>query len=41
MRSIRDQLLLSLLATVLVGGLGAAAGIYLTVEDEFNELFDY
>ncbi len=41
MRSIRDQLLLSLLATVLVGGLGAAVGIYLTVEDEFNELFDY
>ena len=41
MTSIRRQLLVSLLFTVVVGGLGAAVGIYLRVEDEFDEVFDY
>jgi two-component system, OmpR family, sensor kinase len=41
MRSIRRQLLVSLLSTLVLIGLFAALGIYLTVEDEFNELFDY
>ena len=41
MTSIRRQLFVSLLSAVMVGGLGAALGIYVTVEDEFSELFDY
>ena len=41
MTSIRRQLLVSLLSTLVLVGVIAAAGIYLTVEDEFNELFDY
>lgn len=41
MKSIRRQLLISLLSTLVLIGLIAAAGIYLTVKDEFNELFDY
>lgn len=41
MTSIRRQLLVSLFCTVIVGGLGAAAVIYMTVEDEFDEIFDY
>ncbi|MEO8005859.1 MAG: ATP-binding protein [Betaproteobacteria bacterium] len=41
MRSIRRQLLVSLLATIAFAGLIAAAGIYLTVQHEFNEVFDY
>ncbi len=41
MKSIRRQLLVSLLSTLVLIGLFAALGIYLTVEAEFNELFDY
>jgi two-component system OmpR family sensor kinase len=41
MRSIRRQFLVSLLSTLLFIGLIAALGIYLTVEDEVSELFDY
>ncbi|HEX9450479.1 MAG TPA: ATP-binding protein [Burkholderiales bacterium] len=41
MRSIRRQLLVWLLSTLVLAGLFAALGIYFTVEDEFNELFDY
>ena len=41
MMSIRRQLLVSLLSTLVLIGLFAALGIYLIVEDEFNELFDY
>ena len=41
MTSIRRQLLVSLFCTVIVGGLGAAAVIYMIVEDEFDEIFDY
>jgi two-component system OmpR family sensor kinase len=39
--SIRSQVLVSLLSMLLLIGLVATAGIYLTVEAEFNELFDY
>lgn len=41
MKSIRRQLLASLLPTLAFGGLIAAAGIYLSVQHEFNEVFDY
>jgi two-component system OmpR family sensor kinase len=41
MTSIRRQLLVSLLSTLMLISVVAALGIYLTVEDEFNELFDY
>lgn len=41
MNSIRSQVLVSLLSMLILIGLVAAAGIYLTVQDEFNELFDY
>ncbi len=41
MKSIRRQLLVSLLSTLLLIGLFAALGIYTTVEKEFNEIFDY
>jgi two-component system, OmpR family, sensor kinase len=41
MKSIRRQFLVSLLSTLMLIGLFAALGIYLTVKDEFNELFDY
>jgi two-component system, OmpR family, sensor kinase len=41
MKSIRRQLLVSLLSTLLLIGLFAALGIYITVEEEFNEIFDY
>ncbi|MBI3529478.1 MAG: sensor histidine kinase N-terminal domain-containing protein [Betaproteobacteria bacterium] len=41
MKSIRRQLLVSLLSTLLLIGLFATLGIYITVEDEFNEIFDY
>ncbi len=41
MKSIRRQFLVSLLSTLLLIGLIAALGIYLTVEDEVSELFDY
>lgn len=41
MKSIRRQLLVSLLSTLAFGGLIAAAGIYLSVQHEFNEVFDY
>ncbi|HWH47149.1 MAG TPA: ATP-binding protein [Burkholderiales bacterium] len=41
MKSIRRQLLAWLLSTLVLIGLCAALGVYLTVEHEFNELFDY
>ena len=41
MKSIRRQLLVSLLSTLAFAGLIAAAGIYLSVQHEFNEVFDY
>ena len=41
MKSIRRRLLVWLLSTLFVAGLVAAAGIYLTMELEFNEVFDY
>ena len=41
MKSIRRRLLVWLLSTLFVAGLVAAAGIYLTMELEFNEIFDY
>ena len=41
MKSIRRQLLVSLLSTLLLIGLFATLGIYITVEQEFNEIFDY
>lgn len=41
MNSIRNQVLVSLLSMLILIGLVAAAGIYLTVQVEFNELFDY
>lgn len=41
MKSIRRQLLVSLLSALALGGLIAAAGIYLSVQREFNEVFDY
>jgi two-component system OmpR family sensor kinase len=41
MKSIRRQLLVSLLSTLVLIGIFSALGIYLTVEDEFNEVFDY
>jgi two-component system, OmpR family, sensor kinase len=41
MRSIRRQLLVSLLSTLVLIGVCSALGVYWTVEDEFNELFDY
>ena len=41
MNSIRRQLIIPLLSALLLGALIAGAGIYLTVEREFNEVFDY
>ena len=41
MKSIRRQLLVSLLSTLVLIGVVAALGIYFTVENEFNEVFDY
>jgi two-component system OmpR family sensor kinase len=41
MKSIRRQLLVSLLSTLLLTGLIATLGIYITVEKEFDEIFDY
>ncbi|HKB82794.1 MAG TPA: ATP-binding protein [Burkholderiales bacterium] len=41
MKSIRRQLLVSLLSTLLLIGLIATLGIYVSVEEEFNEIFDY
>ncbi len=41
MNSIRNKVLVWLLSMLLLIALVAAAGIYLTVQDEFNELFDY
>ncbi len=41
MKSIRRQLLVSLLSTLAFGGLIAAVGIYLSVQHEFKEVFDY
>lgn len=41
MKSIRRQLLVSLLSALALGALIAAAGIYLSVQHEFNEVFDY
>ena len=41
MKSIRRQFLVSLLSTLVLIGLFASLGIYLTVEDEVSELFDY
>lgn len=41
MKSMRRQFLVSLLSTLMLIGLFAVLGIYLTVEGEFSELFDY
>jgi two-component system OmpR family sensor kinase len=41
MNSIRRQLVLWLLGLLLVAGTAAAAGLYLKIRDEANQLFDY